>query len=192
MAGMHPLNISELSKTSTQTVPEKEFDDIYAAHYPKIVDYLRSRGAGDDAEDIAQETFINALQHLDRYRGGQGRLGWWLQAISRNAQIDHYRKGKVAINPIGDVGLLDQISPAREDDTSWTAIENSVFAEVLLDLMKALRKIDSRHSELLRLVMSGHSYDEISELLDIERSKVSARVFRGRRALKAAGIEPIH
>src|SRR3712207_3428659 len=48
----------------------------------------------ETAEDLAQETFIKVLNHIDRYRP-EFKLSSWLFKIANNVTIDHLRKRHV-------------------------------------------------------------------------------------------------
>src|SRR3712207_1995536 len=48
----------------------------------------------ETAEDLAQETFIKVLNHIDRYRP-EFKLSSWLFKIANNVAIDHLRKRQV-------------------------------------------------------------------------------------------------
>ncbi len=52
----------------------------------------------DDADDLAQQTFVFAYQHIDGYRPGTNFLAW-LKAIARNNVLDYLkRRGQQAAN----------------------------------------------------------------------------------------------
>ena len=53
-----------------------------------------SRSAAGVAEDLAQETFIKVLNHIDKYRP-EFKLSSWLFKIANNVAIDHMRKRHV-------------------------------------------------------------------------------------------------
>jgi RNA polymerase sigma-70 factor (ECF subfamily) len=65
------------------------FDELVVRHRPRLVAFLTRRVAdAAEAEDIAQETFLRAFDHLDRYDPDRPFLTW-LFAIGKNVAINH-------------------------------------------------------------------------------------------------------
>src|SRR5512146_2992596 len=66
------------------------FNDLVLRHQDLIYNVAYSiLGDRDAAEDVAQETFISAFQHIGRFRGGSFR--GWLLRITTNACYDVFR-----------------------------------------------------------------------------------------------------
>jgi RNA polymerase sigma-70 factor (TIGR02943 family) len=65
------------------------------------------------AEDLVQETFISAFEHLDRFEG-KSNPKTWLQSILNNKITDHYRRQSRSImqRPDTDAGLTDTMFDA--------------------------------------------------------------------------------
>src|ERR1039457_76564 len=60
-------------------------------------------GNVEDAQDLAQETFIKALQRRDQLRD-LDKAGHWLSRIASNTAIDHLRRhGRMAMSSIDDM-----------------------------------------------------------------------------------------
>jgi RNA polymerase sigma-70 factor, ECF subfamily len=60
---------------------------------PRVYRYLITRCGGDQslAEELTQQTFVEAVRHRQRF-GGRSDLVTWLIAIARNKLVDHYRR----------------------------------------------------------------------------------------------------
>src|SRR3990170_532927 len=69
---------------------EKEFQEIYDDHYPRIVRYLRRLVGNLDAEDVAQESFVKMHQALKKFRG-ESKLSTWIYRIATNTAMDRLR-----------------------------------------------------------------------------------------------------
>lgn len=83
----------------------KDLQDLFVAMYPKLVSYFRRCGRDDAvADDLAQETFINALKGLSAFLG-DSKLSTWVWAIARNVLLAHLRSNKhqIAEGPDGPV-----------------------------------------------------------------------------------------
>jgi RNA polymerase sigma-70 factor (ECF subfamily) len=65
------------------------FDELVVRHRPRLVAFLTRRVANSaEVEDLAQETFLRAFDHLDRYDPSRPFLTW-LFAIGKNVAINH-------------------------------------------------------------------------------------------------------
>lgn len=60
-------------------------------NYRPLLHFFSQQGAGDDSEDLVQETFIRLYRCRDRYRA-TGKFSAFLYTIARHAWIDHCRK----------------------------------------------------------------------------------------------------
>ncbi len=72
---------------------EDRFRDWYDATLPRVYRYLAARCGGDEAlaEELTQQTFVEAVRKPDRF-DGRSDLVTWMCAIGRNRLIDHYRR----------------------------------------------------------------------------------------------------
>lgn len=133
------------------------------------------------AEDAAQETFLQAWQHLPSYRPGLS-LRSWLYRIAINAAIDMLRRNKrILPSSLEDMPLQD---PAPGPETVATRGERIVFIQkAVLSLPEASRAV------LLLREYEEMSYQEISDTLDIPLGTVMSRLNYARRLLKKM-LEP--
>ena len=104
-----------------------QFDTLYERYRQRIYAYLRSRTADEeDAADLTQQAFVQALDALPRYRPQHTTFGAWLFRIARNVAIDFHRRKRPSVtwdlvpealqptaNPDPAAGLIQQESHAR-------------------------------------------------------------------------------
>ena len=66
---------------------------FYEQHVDRLYAFVFYRVGRDAslAEDVVQDTFLRALDHLDRYDAARGSLQAWLRSLSRNAIRDGLR-----------------------------------------------------------------------------------------------------
>ena len=99
--------------------------------FEKVVDQSKERlfsylfqlvGNAQDAEDIAQETFIKAYRHLQSF-DGRSRFTTWLYAIAKNTAFTHLRKRRLT-QPIEEMAEILPAPAERIDseeiDSVWT------------------------------------------------------------------------
>jgi RNA polymerase sigma-70 factor (ECF subfamily) len=145
---------------------------------------LKMLGDPDLAEDILQETFINAYRAIDRFEG-RSHISTWLYRIAHNAVLMRLRKEK---------GLPDlrSLEDDVELDTLPTASQWNDAPERRLLQDELLQKMDealSTLSEGLRIVfvlrdIDGLSTAQTAEVLDLSETAVKSRLHRARLALR--------
>jgi RNA polymerase sigma-70 factor (ECF subfamily) len=72
------------------------FEQLLRRFQQRVLHFLQQRG-GNEAEDIAQETFLRAFERLQRYRR-QWPFAAWLFTIARRTAINHNRRMRPAGN----------------------------------------------------------------------------------------------
>ncbi|MEK7465746.1 MAG: sigma-70 family RNA polymerase sigma factor [Patescibacteria group bacterium] len=151
------------------------FGKLYDTHMPRIFRFIVLKvGAKHDAEDLTQQVFINAWQHLPNFEFKGFPFSSWLYRIASNAVIDYYRTAR----PTYDIEKVPEELVART-----AAMENELDHSFGMETIKiALAKLDPEHQNVLILrFVEDRSTKEIAEL--IEKSEGAVRVIQ-HRALK--------
>src|ERR1051325_5154416 len=65
--------------------------ELVRRHATAVARFLGAAGAGDDVEDLVQETFFRAFRKIESYRGGAS-FRTWVIAIGSNALKDSRRR----------------------------------------------------------------------------------------------------
>ena len=143
------------------------------------------------AEDLAQETFVKALNAIESYRP-EFKFSSWIFKIANNAAIDHLRRREL------DTLSLDG-SPHAETPEAMqaTALQIGARQESPLDAVEAKElggaieaaigrlRPEYRSCILLRHV-EGRAYEEIAEMLDLPLGTVKTYIHRARNELRQA------
>jgi RNA polymerase sigma-70 factor, ECF subfamily len=143
------------------------------------------------AEDLAQETFVKALNAIESYRP-EFKFSSWIFKIANNAAIDHLRRREL------DTLSLDG-SPHAETPEAMqaTALQIGARQESPLDTVEAKElggaielaigrlRPEYRSCILLRHV-EGRAYEEIAEILDLPLGTVKTYIHRARNELRLA------
>jgi RNA polymerase sigma-70 factor (ECF subfamily) len=141
------------------------------------------------AEDLAQETFIKALNAIESYRP-EFKFSSWIFKIGNNAAIDHLRRREL------DTLSLDG-SPHAETPEAMqaTALQIGARQESPLDAVEARElggaieaaigrlRPEYRSCILLRHV-EGRAYEEIAEILNLPLGTVKTYIHRARNELR--------
>ena len=162
------------------------FEGLVETYSPRIYNLaLKMLGDPDLAEDILQETFVNAYKAIDRFEG-RAHVSTWLYRIAHNAVLMHLRKEKSGppVQSLEDKVDLDALPAMGE----WKdAPERRLLqAELLQKMDEAVASL----SETLRVVFAlrdieGLSTAQTAEVLDLSETAVKSRLHRARLALRA-------
>ncbi|CAL9443987.1 ECF RNA polymerase sigma factor ShbA [Streptomyces sp. enrichment culture] len=127
---------------------EAAFAVAYRLVQPGLLGYLRGL-VGDDAEDVASETWLEIARDLGRFRGDGAGFRGWTATIARHRALDHLRRLRVRPRPAAlEQGVLDLPAPHSTHDQ---ALE-SLSTEAALRLVRGLPR-DQAEAVLLRVVV---------------------------------------
>ena len=152
---------------------------------------LRMLGRPEEARDAAQEAFVKAWTHLDRYDEAR-RFEPWLMTIARNEVRDRLRRRAVRGGEgIEDPSALLARLPAATPDPGVGVDRDRrrrALEAALLTLPPHYREVVTLHH------IQGRSVKAISEILERPQGTIMTWLYRGRAALKKAleaeGITP--
>src|SRR5438105_7597374 len=125
----------------------------------------------ETAEDLAQETFIKVLNHIDRYRP-EFKFSSWLFKIANNVAIDYLRKRQ--IDTVSIDGSPHAASAAEVEATSFdvvarqeSALEEMEARELGSSIERAIARLRPEYRSCIMLRhVEGRSYEEIAATLD--------------------------
>lgn len=148
------------------------FEALYRRNVGRIYGVcLRMTGHPDQAEDCAQEAFIQAWHKLDSFKG-DAEFGTWLYRIAVNQVLTQLRKERRH-------GL--RLVQAREHEEVKVDQGNMGFDR---DLEAGIRQLPERARHIFVLhCLYGHSHQEVAQMLDIAVGTTKAQVHRARRLL---------
>lgn len=134
---------------------------------------LRDR---EDANDIAQETFLRVYQHIGKYNP-EHKFSTWIYAIASRLCIDRLRKVK---------GYTDELSFDIPDKKPLPE-EQVIQRQLRQDIDRAINALPEKY-RLVVLLRHVHelSYEEIGTSLNIPVNTVKTHLSRGREMLKKA------
>lgn len=145
-------------------------------------------GSTDAADDLAQETLVEAWRHADTLRDQEARPAW-LSGIARNVCLRWRRQRAREIerhDRLMRQGHLE--SPTNRYDDLLAGLERDEIADLLERALNALPK-STRDVLVLRYVEELRNR-EIASRLSLGEGEVAVRLHRGRMALQRALAQP--
>ena len=151
---------------------------------------LRMVGDPEDALDLSQEAFLNAWKGLPAFKGDSA-FSTWIYRLASNACLDFLRSKKRRQDTIGSaLSLDDEESPPPPADDRLRPEEQLERKERTQALHRALQQLpDHQRQVIVMRELSGLSYQEISDVLDLDLGTVKSRLTRARLALKKLLLE---
>ena len=147
------------------------FGALVRQHQSKVRGFLRrlTRGNAALADDLAQETFIEAWRKIAQYRA-EGSFSGWLSGIAWSRFLMDRRKRKE--EPLDDADETPSFDPGPTHAAK-------------LDLEKAMARLAAPERAALTLCYAlGHSHGEAAAILDLPLGTVKSHVLRGREKLQ--------
>ena len=143
--------------------------------YTLVIKIVKNR---EDAEEVAQDSFLKAYQKLDAFKG-KSKFSTWLYTIAYRNALTKVRKKKLETTDI-DSYVLDNHS----DDHDFPQLEAIKNGEQQKYVKKAIDNLGETDCLLITLFyLHDNSIEEIQEITDMNQSNVKVRLFRARKKL---------
>lgn len=151
---------------------------------------LRLVNDREEAADLAQEAFVKAWQGLPSFQG-ESSFATWIYRLTTNVCIDWLRRQKRREGVEPSVSLDDEESgwaePADRGSDPHLLLERSERGKALARGLDRLP--DWQRRALVLRELSGLSYQEIGQALDIDLGTVKSRIARARLNLRKILLE---
>lgn len=142
-------------------------ESLYRTHRPWLVQWCTAMtGNPASAEDLVQDTFLRALEHLEDLEDlSQEQIRAWLRRTAKNRFIDLVRRAQR--EPAPDLEVLHQ------DDHTWPLV-TALCAQLPPE----------EHALFTLRYFEGYNATELGDLFDLSPSTVRAKLASARRKLK--------
>jgi RNA polymerase sigma-70 factor (ECF subfamily) len=165
-----------------QGFTRERFDEIFVAHYARIVRILRRVvGNQGQAEELASEVFLKLYRApLAQGEGRSANLPGWLCRTATNLGIDALRaaarRNRFEQDAARDHGSRKQ--------TVEDGFERTLRGERQQMVRAVLADLKPEQARLLLLRASGHSYKELAGALEVETGSVGTLLIRAEAAFE--------
>ena len=164
------------------------FEELVEKYKQPVINLLyRTVRDLDEAEDLAQNVFVQVYKSADRYRV-EAKFSTWMFTIARNIGLNELRRRsrhpaeslEAALEP-GEESAGRQF----EDRASPSAPEELLQGELVGKVEEALAALpEAQRTAILLYKEKEMSYDEISEIMQCSLSATKSLIHRGRETLK--------
>ena len=170
---------------------DEAFRELFDRFFPRLYRFAVAHLGGDRdaAQDVVQQTFCNAIERLDSYRGEAALYTWFCQ-ICRNACADHFRRnGRGGARVV----LLEDQPDARAILESLAAPESEQpeagawQAQVHRVVVATLDALPGRYGDVLEWkYIDGLSVREIAGRLSLGEKAAESLLTRARTSFREA------
>ncbi|BAC13254.1 sigma-70 family RNA polymerase sigma factor [Oceanobacillus iheyensis] len=164
---------------------KNQLEEIYIKFAPSVFQYAYQLSKSKQvAEDLTQETFLQATIHLHTFKDESVRS--WLFRVTRNAYIDEWRK-KVKRQHIWFHKLL----PQKEILSPYGLPEQELLGkEISQNITQLLQFLPENYRTVIYLrEFEEFSYHEIMQTTELSENQVKVTLFRARKRLQQLVIK---
>lgn len=170
-----------------QSILDNQFAPRLFGFVLNLLDRLAQARVFEDAEEILNDTFYDAITKIQLYDPARGTLKAWLYTIARNKLIDHLRKkGRKTEPPIDEgVDVLALKDPSSEKGTADDEMTEPRKAQVRA-LRIAMGELAEKDRVLLQLFYFARTPDtEVARLVGVQPQSIPTLRKRARDRLKS-------
>lgn len=152
-----------------------DFEALVREHQSRVRQQLRRLTRGDVAlaDDLAQETFVQAWRHIGSFRQ-EARLSTWLHRIALNTWLMHRRSAR------DDTQRLEP-----DDERSAGSVDPSAATQQRIDVERALQALpEAERLALIHCFQLDLSHAEAADVLGWPLGTLKSHVARGKARLR--------
>ncbi|HVK58646.1 MAG TPA: sigma-70 family RNA polymerase sigma factor [Candidatus Kapabacteria bacterium] len=164
------------------------FEELVDKYKQPVINLIyRTLRDSTEAEDLAQNVFVQVFKSADRYRV-EAKFSTWLFTITRNLCLNEIRRrSRHPAESLDAAENPDDDSAGRqfEDRKNTSAPDLLLRDELTHKVEEALESLpENQRTAILLFKEKDMSYEEISKILDCSLSATKSLIHRGRETLK--------
>lgn len=167
----------------------EKFEELVRRYEHRLYSFSRRMCREEaDAEDMVQETFLNAFRYLGEFRY-ETRFKNWLYRIAVSTGLKKKRRSKFAPErelPLDDLETAGA-GELNEETPAWARapLERLLNEELLAVLNEAILALPEKHRIVVVLRdLEGFSTEEAAQILGLSAANVKVRLHRARSFLR--------
>jgi RNA polymerase sigma factor (sigma-70 family) len=166
----------------------KDFTQVYQKYYPKLI-YFTNKICNDiqKAEDISTESFMVALDKIEKYEKEKSQISTWLFTIAKNLSLQELKTEKRSISmdvEYDSEGTTMKDFIDTEDDTEEELIRQEIFDRKASVMKKHISELKEPYKTVIEMrEIQKMPYQEIADKLGRNLSTIKSQIRNGRHLL---------
>jgi len=155
------------------------FELLYERHHRRVYSLcLRMTQNPVEAEDLAQEAFIQLFRKIGSFRGDSA-FTTWLHRLTVNQCLMHFRKKSVKLEKTTEEGETPvQVVRGTENPNSMPVLDRIALDNALKQLPTGYRTVFVLHD------VEGHEHEEIAKILGVAVGTSKSQLHKARMKLR--------
>ncbi|MEK7559372.1 MAG: sigma-70 family RNA polymerase sigma factor, partial [Patescibacteria group bacterium] len=155
--------------------------EFYNLYSPKILKYLNVKLSPEDAQEILNDVFFEAVDSLTLLRN-KDNISAWLYKIAQNKTADYYRKKKIKSIILSQVPFL-KIIASEISDPEFQFEKNKIRDEI----EKAFLSLPMQYRKILKLHYEDNiPVKDLAPVLNLSFKAAESLLYRARQSFKTA------
>jgi len=155
------------------------FESLYQQHYRRVYSIcLRMTGNVPEAEDLAQDVFLQLHRKLKSFRG-ESAFTTWLHRLTVNQVLMHFRKRSVRSELTTEDGEMpDSVEPGTEKPEAMPIVDRIALETAIAQLPPGYRNVFVLHD------IEGYEHEEVAKLLGCNVGTSKSQLHKARMKLR--------
>jgi RNA polymerase sigma-70 factor, ECF subfamily len=156
------------------------FEQLYERHHRRVYSLcLRMTQNASEAEDLAQEVFIQLFRKIGSFRG-ESAFTTWLHRLTVNQVLMHFRKRSVKLEQTTEEGETPvQIVHGTENPNQMPVVDKIALDKAIAELPPGYRTVFTLHD------IEGHEHEQIAKMLGCSVGTSKSQLHKARMKLRA-------
>ena len=183
-------NLTPAATSETQLIAraqrgdEEAFAELFETHKRRVYSLcLRITGDATEAEDLAQEAFLQLFRKIATFRG-ESAFSTWLHRLVVNAVLMHLRKKGLQQVPLEDTDNSQEDAVKREygddDRRLLGAVDRLALGRAIEQLPPGYRSVFVLHD------VEGYEHNEIAQIMNCSVGNSKSQLHKARLRLREA------
>jgi len=171
-----------------QQATGKNFTNYYKEYFPKLVFFLSSYSRDSKkAEDLAQETFIQCLEEISKYKPHESKFSTWMYTVGKNLALQRIKKDEKMPTSSMDQEYGDgyTIMDFLSYDEGLMEIEHHKMVQKKHQIMvDEIELLPEKYKRVIRMrEIQKMPYEAISKIVKLNLNTVKSQIKQGRNLL---------
>ena len=164
---------------AASSVDMTAFEELYARHSRRVYSLcLRMTANTAEAEDLAQEVFIQLYRKVGSFRG-ESQFTTWLHRLTVNQVLMHFRRRGVRMEQTTEDGdVPQQTVKGTENHLQMPVVDRIALDKAVSQLPPGYRSVFVLHD------VEGHEHEEVARLLGCSVGTSKSQLHKARMKLR--------